>query len=281
MFYLLLSILSSAMISIVMRLSEGNVKSKLCMIATNYVTCFFLSWGMTSFGNPFPNETGLAATIGMGTFNGLFYMLALILGQYSIAKNGVILSSVFSKIGALIIPLVVSILFFAEVPTIFQFIGFILSIIAIIIINYQKNESGNLGKFKWSLFGLLLTDGFAGIMAKVFNEIGNSKLDSNFLLYTFMTAFLFCFIIILLKKERFGKRELLYGVMIGVPNFLASRFVLLALKTVLAVVVYPAKGVATIAVISLAGVIMFKERLNKRQLAAMSVILVALVLLSV
>ncbi len=280
MIYLLLSILCSAMISIVMRLSEGNVKSKLCMIAINYMTCFMLSWGMTGFQNPFLDETGLMATFGMGAFNGLFYMLALILGQYSIARNGVILSSVFSKMGVLVIPLLVSILFFKEVPTSFQFVGFILALASIFVLNYQKGKSSLQKKLKWSLFALLVAEGCAGIMAKVFREIGNNVLEYNFLLYTFLTAFFFCVILILIKKEWIGKKEIFYGVMIGLPNFLASRFVLLALKTVPAVVVYPAKSVATIAVISLAGVFIFKERLSRQQSMAMGVIIIALILLS-
>ncbi len=280
MVYLVLAIFGSAMISIVIRLSEGNAKSKLCMIATNYVTCFLLSWGMGGFGNPFPKEVGLIATLGMGSFNGFFFMLALILGQYSISTNGVILSSVFSKMGALTIPLLVSILCFQEVPTVFQVIGFLLAVASVFVLNYRKEEGRIAGKFKWSLFALLIAEGLAGVMSKVFNEVGNSVLDFNFLLYTFLTAFLFCFIIILLKRECPGKKELFYGVMIGLPNFLASRFVLIALKTVPAFVVYPAKSVATIGVISLAGVWLFKERLSKQQSVAMGVILVALILLS-
>ncbi len=279
MIYLLLSILCSAMISIVMRLSEGKVKSTLCMLAANYVVCFFLSWGFDGFGNPFPNIDGMLVTSGMGSFNGLFYMLALVLGQYSISKNGVILSSVFSKTGALVIPLLMSVIIFAEVPTLFQFLGFVLAVISVVTINYRKGE--NAGKFQWSLLALLVAEGFAGVMAKVFNEVGNSELNFQFLLITFLTAFLFCAIVIVCKKERVGRKEVLYGVMIGVPNFFASQFVLMALKTVPAVVVYPAKGVATIGVITIAGLLVFKEKLSKKQIIVMGIIAIALILLSV
>lgn len=280
MIYLLLSILSSAMISIVMRLSEGKVKSKLCMIATNYVICFILSWGFGGFGNPFPWGEGMLATLGMGSFNGLFYMLALVFGQYCIAKNGVILSSVFSKTGALVIPLLVSVLIFAEIPTIFQFLGFVLALIAVVALNYRKEE-GTGSKLQWSLLALFATEGLAGVMAKVFNEVGRSGQDFQFLLFTFLTAFTFCIIIILWKKEKFGLREIFFGTMIGVPNYFASQFVLMALGTVPAVVVYPAKGVATIGVITLVGLFAFKEKLNRQQVLAMGVIVVALVLLSI
>lgn len=280
MLYLILSIFSGAMISIVMRLSQGKVTSKLSMFAVNYITCAILSWGFMGFMTPFPKADGIWPSIGMGAFNGTFYMLALVLSQYNIAQNGVVLSSVFSKMGGLLIPLLVSILIFGESPTLLQFIGFVLSMISIFVLNYRKDTDGAGGKFTISLFALLVAEGCAGIMAKVFKEIGNPALSNHFLLYTFLIAFLLCVFLIAAKHERPGIPEFLYGLMIGVPNFLGARFVLRALDTVPAVVVYPSRSVGTIVVITIVGTMLFKERLSKQQIAAMGVILVSLVLLN-
>ena len=131
-----------------------------------------------------------------------------------------------------------------------------------------------------SLFALLVAEGCAGIMSKVFNEIGNEVLAAHFLLYTFVTAFLFCAVVILAKHEHPGLHELIYGMMIGIPNFMGARFVLKALETVPAVIVYPARSVGTIVVIMLFGTLLFKECLGRQQIAAMGVILVSLVLLN-
>lgn len=280
MTYLILSIFSGAMISIVMRLSQGKVTSKLSMFAVNYITCALLSWMLMGFVNPFPKTEGIMPTIGMGTFNGTFYMLALVLSQYNIARNGVVLSSVFSKMGGLLIPLLVSILIFGESPTVLQFIGFVLSVISIFVLNYQKDADGVGGKFTLSLFALLVAEGCAGIMAKVFNETGNPVLASHFLFYTFVIAFQLCVIVIVAKHEVLGLSEFVYGLMIGVPNFLGARFVLRALETVPAVVVYPSRSVGTIVVITIVGTMLFKERLSRQQFVAIGVILVSLVLLN-
>jgi len=280
MLYLVLSIFSGAMISTVMRLSQGKVTSKLGMFAVNYITCALLSWCFMGFMNPFPQAEGIWPAIGMGTFNGTFYMVALVLSQYNIAQNGVVLSSVFSKMGGLLIPLLVSILIFGESPTVLQFIGFILSMISIFVLNYRKDADGIGGKFTISLFALLVAEGCAGIMAKVFNETGNPVLASHFLFYTFVIAFLLCAIVILAKHERLGFSEIIYGLLIGIPNFLGARFVLRALETIPAVVVYPSRSVGTIVVITIVGTMLFKERLSRQQFAAMGVILVSLVLLN-
>ena len=103
----------------------------------------------------------------------------------------------------------------------------------------------------------------------------------NSLFFTFSSAFVFCTIIVLLKKERPGLPELAYGAMIGIPNFMGARFVLKALETVPAVIVYPTRSVSTIVIITLAGVLLFKEKLSRRQLVGMGIILVSLILLNI
>ena len=85
----------------------------------------------------------------------------------------------------------------------------------------------------------------------------------------------------ILKKERPGKNELLYGALIGIPNFFSSRFLLGALGQIPAVVVYPTFSVATILLVTLTGVAAFKERLTAKQWIGLGVILVALVLLNI
>ena len=279
MFYLLLSVLCSATLSIVMRLSEGKIQSKVSMLAANYLTCFLITGCFMDMGGVSLRTEGMGAALAMGVINGIFYMLSLLLHQYSISKNGIVLSSIFSKMGGLLIPLAISIFLFREMPTAFQVVGFILAIAAILLINYRKN-GGTGSKQGAILLVLLVTEGFAGVMAKVFRELGNEVLGDHFLFFTFVSAFLICAWIVAMKKERPGKRELFYGIMIGVPNFMASRFMLKALESVAAVIVYPTRSVGGIVLIALAGILFFKERLTKTQLAALVVTLVALVLLN-
>ena len=69
--------------------------------------------------------------------------------------------------------------------------------------------------------------------------------------------------------------------MIGVPNFFSSRFLLGALGEIPAVVVYPTFCVATILLVTLTGVMVFKEKLKTKQWIALGIILAALVLLNI
>lgn len=84
-----------------------------------------------------------------------------------------------------------------------------------------------------------------------------------------------------LKGQRVGKWEAIFGLLVGIPNFFSSKFLLRALEDVLAVVAYPVYSVGGILVVTLAGVMLFRERLEKKQWLGMAMILAALVLLNI
>lgn len=278
MLNLLLAILSSALVSITMRLSESKVKNNIGMLAVNYLMCLGLAWGYTGFANPFPGEEGLGFTLTVGSINGFLYLAGFALFQVNIRKNGVVLSSTFMKLG-LLVSMLVSMAVFGERPEIWQWLGFLLAVAAIVLINYQPGEKK--ANSKCGLLLILLAGGTADAMSKVFEELGNPVLSDHFLLYTFAMALVFCVgLNFVSKKGMVGKKELLYGMLIGVPNFFSAKFLLGALQDLSAVIVYPACNVATILVVTMAGVLLFKERLEKRQWIALTMILVALVLLN-
>lgn len=272
MIYLLLAICSSAMISIIMRLSTHRVQNNAAMLLINYLTCLVIAAVYTG-GSLFP-RTSLGQTLLMGGVHGSLYLVSFLLFQYNVAKSGVVLSSLFQRLG-LLVPLAVSMVLFSEMPTAVQVAGFVLAIGAIVVMN-----SGRAGKVAPTLLLLLLGSGTADAMSKVFQQLGDSAMADQFLFYTFGAAMVLCLILVLMKKQRVGKSELLFGLLIGIPNFFSAKFLLGALNQLPGIIVYPTFSVATILVVMLAGWLLFKERLNRRQAVAAGVILVALVLLN-
>ena len=279
MHFLLLAILCSSIISILMRLSTDKVENSYGLLTMNYVTCSFLAALHTGFGNLLPLGEGFSLTLGLGAFSGAVYLAGFVLMQRNIQQNGVVLSSVFMKLG-LLVPMVVSILFFGEMPGAAQILGFVLAVGAIIMINWQRGSNGA-ARSGLSLVLLLLAGGSADVMCKVFEEIGPAALSNQFLFYTFLFAFILCKDLMFFNKQRVGKNELLFGCLVGVPNFYSSKFILMALGKLEAVIVYPSFSVATLLLVTLAGVLFFKEKLRKLQWLAVAIILAALVLLNI
>jgi len=278
MIYLGLAILSSAMVSVCMRLSTNRVKGNVAMLAMNYLMCLGLACVFTGAGNLLPVSDSLPQTLLLGLIHGILYLVSFVSMQRNVVVNGVVLSATFMKLG-LLVPMVVSVLFFREFPAIVQIIGFCLAVAAILLINLKQDSRSV--KSPLGLVLLLLTGGMADAMSKIYEELGNQALSEQFLVYTFIAAFVLCLCLTLLKRQRIGWLELGYGLLIGIPNFFSARFLLLALRYVPAVITYPTYSVATILLVTLIGVLVFHERLSRRQWVALGMILAALILLNI
>lgn len=278
MLFLLLAIFSSSMISIVMRFSSGKITANLSMLATNYFICSFLGAAYAGFDLAAAEDPGFSRTVVIGLISGVLYLAAFVAFQSNTNKRGVVLSSVFMKLG-LLVPIVVSVLFFKELPTAVQIIGFCIAIFAILLINLKNDGSGK--GFGFGLILMLLLSGGADVMAKIFDVFAPQAHSALYLFYNFATAFTLCVLLVIQKKERPGLRELLYGALIGIPNFFSAKFLLASLTKLPAVVVYPSFSVGTMLIVTMIGVLVFRERLSKLQWGAMGAIVAALILLNI
>ncbi len=277
MINLILAIMCSSLISVIMRISSDKVSGKLSMLTANYAVCSLCGVLYAGF-DIFPKETQLTKTLAFGTINGILYLVSFILLQINTEKHGIVLSSIFMKLG-LLVPIVLSVLFFNEMPSKLQTIGFIIAIISIILINLKKGE--NKKSFGMSLILLLLFGGSADAMSKVYEHLGAENLTNQFLFYTFMTAFIICSASVVIKKEKTQPKDILFGAIIGIPNFFSSKFLISALTTMPAVITYPTFSVATILTVTLVGILAFKEKLKKSQWIALFLIIIALILLNI
>ena len=154
-----------------------------------------------------------------------------------------------------------------------------MAVAAIVLMNYRPGtgKAGNMA----GLILLLLAGGGGDAMSKFFEELGNPVLSDYFLMVTFGTALLLCLSLCRINGEKPGRWECLFGLLVGIPNFFSAKFLLGALKDIAAVIVYPVYSVATILVVTVTGVLVFRERLERKQWLALGMILVALVLLNI
>lgn len=278
MLFLCLAILSSSAISLLMRVSAGKISAKLSMLGCNYLVCALLGAVYAGFDLLRPDISGFSFTVILGFVGGIFFLGGFVLFQRNTERNGIVLSSIFMKLG-LLVPMVLSVVFFRELPTWTQIVGFCIAIFAIFLINGNGEKSKD--RLSWQLLAMLVMCGGSDAMSKIFKVMGPEALSNQFLFYTFAFALMLCIALVIHKKERPGIRELLFGTAIGIPNFFSSKFLLLALADLPAVVVFPSFSIATMLVATLAGVFFFKEQMGKRRLLALLAILAALLLLNI
>lgn len=277
MIFLCLAILSSSAISLLMRVSATKVTAKMSMLGVNYLVCALLGALYAGFDLVRPDLPGFSTAVILGIAGGIVYLGGFVLFQWNTANNGIVLSSIFMKLG-LLVPMVLSVFVFHEMPTWAQILGFCIAIAAIVLLNLKNGQGG---RFRWQLLAMLLLCGASDAMSKVYEAIGKADHADRFLFYIFAVAFLLCLALVVCKKERPGLWELLFGAAIGIPNFFSAKFVLMSLSSLPAVVVFPSFSIATMLIVTLAGVVFFREKLTKLQWAALASIVAALLLLNI
>ena len=280
MLYLFLAVLSSSLISVIMRLGEEKRRSAMGMFVINYAVCAALSClfaGRIAVYDPHP---GFGMAMGLGTAAGILFLISFALLQLNIRLNGMAMASTFMKLGVVISTLI-AVFIFHETPRVTQVIGILLAVGSILLIHTDRSGPSEGSSYKWLLVVLLLCGGITDSMANVFDKIGDPAVRDYYLFYTFAAALLCALIAMLAKHERIGRQELLDGILVGIPNYFSTRFLLLALGSLPAVIVYPAVSVGTIVLVSLAGFLLFGESLSRIKLLAMGIILLALVLLNI
>lgn len=290
MIYLTGALCCSALIAIAMRFGEGRIKNNISVLAVNYSICLLLSviYTITDSAPDAAISTEASAcivhsaegskTLLMGLVNGFFYVASLVLYQYNIRKNGVTLPATFMKLGVLV-PTLLAITAFGERPDMMQTAGIILAVAAILLLNLKSKVSDTVTAPK-ALIALLLIGGSGDAMSKIYEELGSSELNSHFLLYTFFSAIILCTLTAVMKRQRLTRGDVLFGCLIGIPNYYSARFLLLSLSYVPAVIAYPTYSTGTIILVSTAGVLLFREKMTERQRIAVLMILAALILLN-
>lgn len=279
MFYLMLAVLSSTIINTGVRFSQGRAKNATTMLCVNYVVCTAIS-AIQMIGGPGWSGDGSQVALWLGAANGVIYLFGLLTTQTSTRNNGVVMTSVFSRLGGLLVPLVIAVAVFGDRPGAYQMTGALIAVAAIVGMNIgaggKAGEASSIG----TLAALFMANGIGNATAKIYGVYGSPERYGQYLLLTFGVALLLCTALAYRRGERVAGSDVLFGTIVGVPNYFASHFMLKALETVPAYIAYPTQGVSIIAALTLAGVIMFGERLSKSQWVSLGAVMISVVLLN-
>ena len=277
--YLITGMIASAAVTLILKLAETGRGNRYAVLLGNYLTCIAASAlqinGRHVSADRFTVLCGLAA--------GVLFVAGLVMMQRSISANGASLTGAFAKLGMLV-PLMLGIILFHEMPGISGMIGIVLSVFAIILIHRPDDEKHTAVQTPL-LLGTLAGCGLSDAMAKIFQGYGDPANEPLYFLILFSAAA--CLTAVLCIREYrithrgITGRDLLYGVLIGIPNFYSAFLLLNALRTLPAVVVYPAYSVGSLLLILAGGRVFFHEPLRRNELAGIVLIVISLVFLNV
>lgn len=242
------------------------------LIATLGGFVIFTARGGFSIAEP-PSMWLIAAMLSVIT--GTLYLSTMFLLIRGIAKNGAGMCTLWAKAGILI-PIFTSLILWGDNPDLLCWIGVIITLCAIFLVSYQG------GSLKPDLYLVLLmfTSGTGGTMLKVVQKVTTPKLNDFFVFCTFGTAMVLSYIWTMknggIKLERIN---IFVGSMVGLSNALSDVFMMIALSVLPAPIVFPVSSSGTISMIAVVSALLFKEKLTKKQVVALILTIIGIILI--
>ena len=300
---LILATFFSASIALLFKYAAMHHLNQHLITVSNYATATFVSIILIIQNQNIAlvdfNNSLFLMTSAIGIATGVFFLLSFSVYQKSVKQNGASISGMFAKLGILI-PMIISIVIWNEMPSQIQSLGILVAMVAIVIANRPSKkendkatstEEGLTGTAKATvmfsgsvtmLLLLFVVGGFAEFLNKIFQRLVSLDYKPIFLFVVFATALLLSLILYLRSENKPLKKghTLIVGLLIGIPNLFASFFLLNALDIFPAAIVFPAYSAGSILLISVLSVILFREKLYKKDIAAIGLTMISLILLN-
>lgn len=303
MFYLFLAILCSASIALIFKYTENTDTNRYVITSANYFIAFVTSLIMIIYRRlldgvvremPFIDDVALFMEndqhilspyssiiwgILIGAVAGVFFFLSFVYYQKSVRDNGVGISGTVAKLGILI-PMIFSIIIWREFPTSIQWVGILLSLVSIVVINLSK-KSIKTFDFKPTVLLLFIFGGMAEFSNKIYQKYALNDYKDFFLFTIFFVAFLISVSYTVNKKAKVKLSDILTGFAVGIPNLFSSYFLILSLDTLKTSVAFPIYSAGSIVLINIGGLLIYRERLAPKNQLAIVMTIIALILINI
>lgn len=247
----------------------------------NYFVCVLTGFIMTG-DSPLTSKFWLEDWLWYGIVLGLCFIIGFNIVAKTVQVFGVTVGSVAQKM-SLLLSVSFAIIYFKESANIVKILGLLLAFLAIILTNIPSNAAtkediDNISltsreKFIKYFYLIAFTFGVSGLLEIIIQyvekEVQAQGENASFIIFAFGVAFILGFSYLLLNilkgKTQLKKKNIISGILLGVPNFFSLYFLMLALGQAdwEASVIFPVSNVGIIGLSSIAAIIIFKERLSK------------------
>ena len=282
-----LTIVTFSLMLIIFKYFEIFKVNNLQAIIVNYITAGALA--LVADGSVLTNNFSIT-----NLFQSTFIYYALIIGvlfiitfnliAFGTQKIGIAITTVSNKM-SMIIPVLIGLFVFKEDKNFLKLIGIVLSILAIF---FSCSKNGKLSFDKKYLPVIILVfigQGIADSTLKWAQEFAINASNNNvFFGTTFFTAAFsgILFMMIQQRKITVTLRSLLWGVILGIPNYFTLYFFVEALSAGVfeSSQVFPIVNMGVIVLTAVMGIILFREHLSKRNWMGILLALIAISLIT-
>lgn len=228
MLFLLGSILLSSYLTLAFKVCEKFGIDIFQAIVFNYIACV-ITGSVVNGSFPVTLQSVSNAWVQWGFIMGILFIGLFNLIGITTQKNGVAVATVANKL-SLVIPVMFAVYLYGEVVVGFKLLGIVAALVAVALTSYQPADKNlNIGSRTNPLnywLPIILFIG-SGMLDSIINHVQKryiTEVNSNAFLITgfFSAAFIGSVILIIQlvrNKETFSSKNLLAGILIGIPNY--------------------------------------------------------------
>lgn len=284
MINLLFAILFSSSLFIILKsYSKYNIDTFQAIVA-NYIVASTV--GFINNNKPFNLQNTLEKEwLGGSVFLGLIFIIVFFIIGKTSQKNGVSVASVASKM-SLIIPILFGFFFFKETIGPIKITGIIIALVAVYFTTKKQQGAIKVSNFTLPVL-LFLGTGFTDtsinyIQKSWVNPEDNALFSSITFLFAFLSGLNIVIIQLFQKKTKLQFKNIIAGIILGIPNYFSIYFLLKALQSpeFESATLFTLLNIGVILLTTIFGLILFKEKLNKNNYLGIFLAILALFLVT-
>ncbi|MDB9732819.1 DMT family transporter [Polaribacter sp.] len=285
MIFLLLSILFSTGLFVIFKYFGIYKIDVLKAIFVNYIVAFSMGFFFAERQIPF-SEIYLQPWFSGALFLGALFVSIFFVMAMTAQKNGVSVTSIAGKM-SVVVPVVFGIILYNESVTFLKIVGIMMALIAVYLSSVKEEKSEKNGTL---LFPVLLFIGSGAIdtLLKYIQE--NYVADEDVSVFSgslFGIAGVFAFFILVIKtikkRESFGYKNIIAGIILGVPNYYSIIFLIKALqnKDFESSTLFTINNVAIVVVSTLVGLFFFKEKFSIKNKIGVAMAILGIIIVTI
>lgn len=294
MIYLLLSVLFSTGLFVIFKYFGIYKVDVLKAIVVNYIVACSLGFLSTTTTISISEISEKPWFLGALCLGGLFVAVFFVMAMTA-QKNGVSVTSIAGKM-SVIIPIVFGVFLYDESVTFIKVTGIIIALLAVYLASVKEKKASYLdpesssGKINAGLlFPILLFFGSGTIDTVLkYIEVSFVKPDEVALFSGSLFGIAGCFgigillIKFFIKKTAFGFKNIIAGIVLGVPNYYSIIFLIKALQVegLESSVLFTINNVAIVITSVLVGLLLFKEEFSNKNKLGIGLAIAGIVLVS-
>jgi len=220
--------------------------------------------------------------ITVGSFAGVAFVVSIFILFYAIEKSGVAISMTISRLST-IIPIILSIALWHEIPNAYQMVGFGFVILALVLFGLPKRSEHvyEFNVYKHVILLIFLTSGIVMITPKLAHEVGLYDQKAMYLFWLYITASLISLVITQFSNKLvLNMHGIFLSIVMGLVNIAGTWFLVASMQHLPGIIVFPTLSCLSVILTTVIAKFLWQEDFATRNMVGIGISLIALILVN-